>query len=91
MNFVVESFIVLDCIALVSGHATTCTDSHGRQIELTPSMINDDYCDCDVDGVDEDLTSACSFLSTTMFTCKNKDDRPISIYSSRVNDGVSFV
>lgn len=91
MNYTVELFTVLGCIVLVYGHATMCTDSHGRQIELKPSMINDDYCDCDVDGVDEDLTSACSFLSNTLFTCKNEGDIPKSIYSSRVNDGVELV
>ena len=51
--------------------------------------MNDNYCDCDVDGVDEELTSACSFLSGSTFVCKNVDDVPKSIFSSRVNDGVS--
>lgn len=58
------------------------------KIELTSENINDDYCDCDVDGVDEDLTSACSFLKNTKFTCINKDDIPREIHSSRVYDGV---
>ena len=66
-----------------------CTDSRGNVIELNDSNMNDNYCDCDVDGVDEELTSACSFLSDSMFVCKNVDDVPKYILSSRVNDGVS--
>ena len=65
-----------------------CTDSRGNVIELNDSNMNDNYCDCDVDGVDEELTSACSFLSESTFVCKNIDDVPKSIFSSRVNDGV---
>ena len=51
-------------------------------------MINDDYCDCTGDGSDEYLTSACSFVSNSMFTCENKGYKSVRIFSSRVNDGV---
>ena len=74
--------------SLAFSHPTSCINSFGNKIKLTPENINDDYCDCDVDGVDEDLTSACSFLENTKFLCVNKDDIPKEIHSSRVNDGV---
>ena len=62
--------------------------SAGTYIQLGDDKINDGYCDCDVNGEDEDRTSACSFLQNAMFTCENKDDKPVQIYSSRVDDGV---
>ena len=82
-------FLVNSSFFTVVSHPTTCTDSRGHVIELNDSNMNDNYCDCDVDGVDEELTSACSFLSESTFVCKNVDDVPKSIFSSRVNDGVS--
>lgn len=75
-------------VAVAFSHPDSCINSFGQQIQLTPEHINDDFCDCDVDGVDEDLTSACSFLEHSMFTCINKDDVPKQIHSSHVNDGV---
>ena len=38
--------------------------------------------------MDEDRTSACSFVSNSLFKCENKDDQPAFIFSSRVYDGV---
>lgn len=59
--------------------------------------LNDDYCDCLNDGRDEPLTSACSFvlIRNTSITCPSltkigTDGHPqiISIYASRINDGI---
>ena len=79
---------------LCSSREVRCLTSAGTYIQLGDNKINDGYCDCDVNGEDEDRTSACSFLQNAMFTCENKDDKPVQIYSSRVDDGVrhfSFV
>ena len=78
-------------VQLVFSYPATCTNALGDTIELTPEIINDNYCDCDIDGVDEDFTSACSFIKESKFTCVNKDDVPKEIYSSRVNDGVFVI
>ena len=64
-------------------------DDSGNSIQLSESMINDDYCDCTGDGIDEYLTSACSFVSDSKFKCENKGYKSEEIYSSRVNDGVA--
>lgn len=75
-------------VALCSSREVHCLTSAGTYIQLGDDKINDGYCDCDVYGEDEDLTSACSILPNTMFTCENKDDTTKQIFSSRVNDGV---
>uniref|UniRef100_A0A1B6HK90 Glucosidase II beta subunit N-terminal domain-containing protein n=1 Tax=Homalodisca liturata TaxID=320908 RepID=A0A1B6HK90_9HEMI len=57
-------------------------------IEIDMSRINDDYCDCPTDGMDEPGTNACV---NGRFFCNYQADlrnRPKSIPSSRVNDGV---
>ena len=72
-------------------HPATCIDSLGNTIQLTSENMNDEYCDCDVDGVDENLTSACSFIEETKFICLNKDDISKTIHSSMVNDGVGCI
>ena len=66
----------------------SCVDASGNIIQLTDSLINDNYCDCTGDGADEYLTSACSFVVGSKFKCENKNDKSEYIYSSRVNDGV---
>eukprot|EP00092_Neocalanus_flemingeri_P006372 GFUD01006861.1.p1 GENE.GFUD01006861.1~~GFUD01006861.1.p1 ORF type:complete len:189 (-),score=51.42 GFUD01006861.1:288-854(-) len=54
----------------------------GSSQEISYSMVNDDYCDCQ-DGSDEPSTSACP---NTVFFCSSPSSTTIP--SSRVNDGV---
>ena len=81
-------FIFVVSVTGVFSYPVSCINSLGQTIELTPEKINDNYCDCDIDGVDEDLTSACSYLENSKFICINKEDVSQEIYASRVNDGV---
>mmetsp|Transcript_5898 Transcript_5898/g.10869 ORF Transcript_5898/g.10869 Transcript_5898/m.10869 type:complete len:920 (-) Transcript_5898:113-2872(-) len=52
---------------------------------LTISAVNDDYCDCPEDGLDEPGTSACAH---GRFFCANAGSIPQFIPSAAVNDGV---
>ena len=52
--------------------------------------LNDDYCDCLGSGVDEAKTAACSYFTAAKetFRCDESYDNSLSIFSSRVNDGI---
>lgn len=54
---------------------------HGKR-RLSWDQINDNYCDCPTDGMDEPGTSACE---NGRFWCGEEEDK--YIFSSRVNDG----
>ena len=47
--------------------------------------MNDDFCDCELDGADEPRTGACL---AAPFTCDNWPHVPLTIPASRVNDGL---
>jgi hypothetical protein len=53
-------------------------------------VLNDDYCDCSGSGVDEVKTAACSYFTAAKetFRCDESNENSLSIFSSRVNDGV---
>jgi hypothetical protein len=53
----------------------------------TTGWINDDYCDCYMDGSDEVTTSACSNRLVAIPTFKCLDGASV-IFASRVHDGV---
>ncbi|KAH3766009.1 glucosidase 2 subunit beta [Pelomyxa schiedti] len=61
------------------------TAAAGGWVDVPAARVNDDYCDCPVDGLDEPLTSACP---VGKFKCANRGYIPISIPSSFVNDGI---
>ncbi|CAI5956307.1 unnamed protein product [Closterium sp. NIES-65] len=67
--------------ALFSGEVFSCRDG-SRKLHI--SRVNDDFCDCP-DGTDEPGTSACPNSS---FYCRNRGHNPLSLFSSRVNDGI---
>ncbi|GJN25222.1 hypothetical protein PR202_gb13021 [Eleusine coracana subsp. coracana] len=80
--------------AYYKGGVIKCRDGSGR---FTRDKLNDDFCDCP-DGTDEpgnpfillwgcssEWTSACP---EGKFYCKNAGHTPITIFSSRVNDGI---
>ncbi len=49
------------------------------------SSLNDDFCDCEVDGADEPGTSACK---NSKFYCQNQGFRGQYLFSSHVNDAI---
>ncbi|OQS02285.1 eukaryotic initiation factor 4E [Thraustotheca clavata] len=56
-----------------------------KKIVLRDDQINDDFCDCMEDGLDETLTSACSnVIPVVMFPCTNGKKIPTTI----VGDGI---
>ncbi|OQR92386.1 hypothetical protein ACHHYP_20142 [Achlya hypogyna] len=56
-----------------------------RKIVLRNDQINDDYCDCPEDGLDETTTSACSHIVPVVeFVCKDARLVPTTV----VRDGV---
>lgn len=44
----------------------TCQDFMGNIIEVTPSIIGDDYCDCEDTGVDEIGKLTVSYIFTLL-------------------------
>jgi hypothetical protein len=60
--------------------------SCGASGKIIPvSSLNDDFCDCEVDGADEPGTSACK---NAKFYCQNQGFRGQYLYSSHVNDAI---
>ncbi len=68
--------------ARYSGKTFECKD--GSKTGLPLSKVNDDYCDC-ADGSDEPGTSACD---NGRFFCPNRGHLGLTLFSSRVNDGI---
>uniref|UniRef100_A0A7S2WID1 Glucosidase 2 subunit beta n=1 Tax=Rhizochromulina marina TaxID=1034831 RepID=A0A7S2WID1_9STRA len=62
---------------------------HGKR-SVPPGRVNDDYCDCIHDGLDEISTGACAGVSanTVDFWCHNEGFDAHFIPSSRVGDGI---
>jgi protein kinase C substrate 80K-H len=69
-------------LGLVASDAALFTCADGTVIDIM--HVNDDYCDCEHDGDDEPLTSACSHTAGAVFAC---GDGSI-IFSALVQDGV---
>ena len=64
------------------------TTTEEKIIIIPSSSINDDFCDCTLDGLDEPGTSACSYLKTSRFHCKANPSKSFYIFTSRVDDGI---
>jgi len=57
-------------------------------MEIDPSLVNDGFCDCPGDDIDDEPgTSACSMTTTRGFWC----DGDAFIPNSRVDDGIWLV
>jgi protein kinase C substrate 80K-H len=72
------------------GDTFTCVGNNEmKNYKTIPlSSINDDFCDCTLDGSDEPGTSACSYLKPSRFYCKANPSKSFYIYTSRVDDGI---
>lgn len=79
----VERFLVRRPLVLEQEHVMC--KGIGNIMINTPK--NDDYCDC-LDGTDEPLTSACSWITVgnAVYNCNNNEEQ--FLYSSRFDDGV---
>jgi len=64
-----------------------CESSSRGGGELRSGAVADDYCDCPQNGLDEVLTSACSYFTVgkASFDC---GDGSVFVFASRVGDGV---
>ena len=94
--------IVLSCLALSATTTITAAAPPAAQLcrdTLDPSKINDDYCDCEVDGSDETETSACSHVhiltpnsqaheQPNRFLCRNQGYISANIHTSKTHDGI---
>lgn len=76
-----------------------CLSEIGNTLQtLSCLMIEDNYCDCPIDGIDEMTTSACSFIDNkgqqdlVGFFCKSgvKNDPPRGISGNLGNSYISF-
>lgn len=65
-------------------NAFRCFDG-SRSSALGLSRVNDNFCDCPLDGSDEPGTAACA---AGRFWCKNVGGRAMFMSSSRIDDGV---
>ena len=61
---------------------------HNHSIIFDQIIINDDYCDDMIYGMDEYMTEACSHLHTNFDCGLDKNNLYQFIKSSRVNDGI---
>ena len=69
----------------IQTHQYTCAND--TSIVLNLNQINDNYCDCVDDGIDEPGTSACSH-TLQEFYCANIGAQSKYIHTSYVNDNI---
>lgn len=57
----VQAVVVVACLGLGSALALECATGYGENVRVIPdSWINDGFCDCPLDALDEPNTDACS-------------------------------
>lgn len=78
----------LPLYSAVAGGATLRCNNNTTVVP--PGRVNDGYCDCLQDGLDEPATSACSGIAhgAPDFYCRNTGSASLYIPPSRVGDGV---
>lgn len=79
---VLTAVLILALLALPAAADIACG---GEGKSVPDSHVNDDYCDCELEGTDEPRTGACA---NQPFVCANKPASALTIPASRVNDGV---
>ncbi|OQR83795.1 glucosidase 2 subunit beta [Achlya hypogyna] len=82
----VLALLGLASLATAASHVCIGAET-GRPMDIAPTLMNDDYCDC-ADGSDEPETAACSHVLAARHECRNHGLLPLAIHTSHVHDGV---
>jgi hypothetical protein len=79
------AILALAGLIIATTASITCIVEDRSTKTLPPSYLNDDYCDCIVDGEDEPTTSACAHVLKRFICEQNTDKKAISFSFVRGN------
>lgn len=75
MKLLLVGFVVMVALLpFIHANTLTCTALDRTTKTIPSSKVNDDYCDCPVNGEDEPSTSACAH-TVKQFTCVGDVDQ----------------